>query len=586
MAKWSCQYVVVIAVVFIAMSDQSWAASLWTKTNPSLSTKPVSVEAMDDLTMLVKPVSNGHSEVFSHALELLSSMQSAPSCNRAATSNLLKDCKSIEGSSSSVQPALEDIRSTYAAQLAVCELRGSGSQIPPYCDISFASDASKSTHRLDRAGSAHLRHCLKSLESRPQWWTSYSNSRQNAVVLCQAARVEIEKDELVELYKSMAHTSSSIDEVLVETVNEAQRALVKQRNFAHAVENFQRQLIQDLKKSSSDAQSYFSRFTQNMERSIHSIFGRISTATRNVESEMAGFSQTLRQSNTDALDLNKNIAKVFQQVVQGSSELAASQTKQWDVSRELAVQVQTALQEMQGDQIATLIGAFGSIQNQLQTTNDLMSMMHSRQTALADQLTTLDQSFEKLETKAEAFQALQTRQSEMQVQLHDHMQKKMQMTSERLAAIDASASSISSNIRDLSSVLAQLSGLGGIIGAVVRWKWQVLTVLAIAWFSRRGAAYATAVMVSFHVVEVLWDLIPSEMILVHYASGYELSLATIIRLAGVLLSIPFIITLVRALQRQATSTKVQDWQTHPLTAVAKLQARFRQFDGLILHSEH
>jgi len=112
-------------------------------------------------------------------------------------------------------------------------------------------------------------------------------------------------------------------------------------------------------------------------------------------------------------------------------------------------------------------------------------------------LTTLDRSFEKLETKAEAFQALQTRQADIQIHLHDHMQKKMQVTSERLAAIDASASSISSNIRDLSSVLAQLSGLGGIIGAVVRGKWQVLGVLTIAWLSRRAAAYAAAVMGTF-----------------------------------------------------------------------------------------
>ena len=155
--------------------------------------KPASVEAADDLAALVTLASSGHSEVYSHALELLSSMQSAPSCNRVATSNLLKDCKSLEGPPSSTQTALDDIRSTYAAQLAVCELRGADSQLPPYCDINFASDAGKSAHGLDRPGTVQLRHCLKSLESRPQWWTSYSNSRQNAVVLCQAARVEIEK---------------------------------------------------------------------------------------------------------------------------------------------------------------------------------------------------------------------------------------------------------------------------------------------------------------------------------------------------------------------------------------------------------
>jgi hypothetical protein len=271
------------------------------------------VEAPDDLTTLVKTASNGHSEVFSHALELLSSMQSAPSCNRVATSNLLKECKSIQGPSSSVQPALEDIRSKYAAQLAVCELRGAGSQIPPYCEINPVSDASKPTRGLDRTGNAQLRQCLKSLESRPQWWTSYSNSRQNAVVLCQAARLEIEKgkhrplevgrnylcekiDELVELYKSMAHTSSNIDEALVETVNEVKQALIQQRDFANAVKLLQRQLLEDLERSSSEAQSYFSRFTHNFELTIQSIIGRISTATRNVESDIAGFSHVSARS--------------------------------------------------------------------------------------------------------------------------------------------------------------------------------------------------------------------------------------------------------------------------------------------------
>jgi len=202
-------------------------------------------------------------------------------------------------------------------------------------------------------------------------------------------------DELVELYKSMAHTSSNIDEVLVETVNEAQRALVQQRNFAHAVENFQRQLLQDLEKSSRDAQSYFGKLTRNLELSIQSMFGKISTATRNVESEIAGFSQvsggsyqpyielaksenqTLRKSSSEATDLNKNIAKVFQQIVQGGSELAASQTQQWGVSHELAVQLQTVLQSMQGDQMAALIGAFGSIQNQLVSCNKPSSGLHT-----------------------------------------------------------------------------------------------------------------------------------------------------------------------------------------------------------------
>ena len=88
----------------------------------------------------------------------------------------------------------------------------------------------------------------------------------------------------------MAHTSSSIDEALIVALNEAKRALMQQKDFAGAVDNFQRQLLQDLEKSRSEVQSYFSKVMHNLEVGMQSMFGKISTATRNVESDIAGIS--------------------------------------------------------------------------------------------------------------------------------------------------------------------------------------------------------------------------------------------------------------------------------------------------------
>lgn len=135
----------------------------------------------------------GHSEVYSQAVELLNSMHSAPSCNRMAVSNLLASCQSLEGHSAMVEPALDDIRSTYAASLAICEIEGAGSLVPPHCDIAELSNSDQVVRGYVRRSGGQLKQCLQSLESRPQWWTSYSNGKQNAVLLCQAARVEIEK---------------------------------------------------------------------------------------------------------------------------------------------------------------------------------------------------------------------------------------------------------------------------------------------------------------------------------------------------------------------------------------------------------
>ena len=88
---------------------------------------------------------------------------------------------------------MDDLKSVYATRLAICELRSAGAPIPPKCE-SFAPALNNDKGKAyDKGDNRDLSHCLKSLESRPQWWTSYSNNKQNAIVMCRAARVEIEK---------------------------------------------------------------------------------------------------------------------------------------------------------------------------------------------------------------------------------------------------------------------------------------------------------------------------------------------------------------------------------------------------------
>ena len=122
-------------------------------------------------------------------------MQGSPSCNRLATSTLLDSCQSIDGSNNNAGVSLEDVRSVYAAQLAMCEIVSAGSAVPQTCK-SLATSLGTDIHQISGFKSIRryqLGLCLQSLESKPQWWTSYSNSKQNAMVICQAARVDLEK---------------------------------------------------------------------------------------------------------------------------------------------------------------------------------------------------------------------------------------------------------------------------------------------------------------------------------------------------------------------------------------------------------
>lgn len=159
---------------------------------------------------LVRPPTIERSEIYTEALSLLTSMQAAPSCNRLAASALLAGCQAIDGSAANSESSIEQAKSIYAAQLALCELLSAGSAVPHQCKSleptkakardpgpsGFANAARRQTSsgQIDVTPS-QLSQCLQALESRPQWWTSYSNSRQNAVVMCKAAREDIAKGE-------------------------------------------------------------------------------------------------------------------------------------------------------------------------------------------------------------------------------------------------------------------------------------------------------------------------------------------------------------------------------------------------------
>ena len=160
-------------------------------------------ETQYDLTSLIQPLSIQHSDVYHNALSILDDIQASPSCHRLAASTLLNSCQSLDIPPNQAEESIEDIRSQYAAQLATCEITSAGSAVPHNCRSLVPSShtasgeaprtSGKATSKLGPQPKRQLGLCLKTLESRPQWWTSYSNNRQNAATMCQAARVNIEK---------------------------------------------------------------------------------------------------------------------------------------------------------------------------------------------------------------------------------------------------------------------------------------------------------------------------------------------------------------------------------------------------------
>lgn len=257
-----------------------------------------------DLVSFLNFKSNHHDSVFSEALRLLESMKSSPSCNRIAATRLVTSCQSIGGkaddSETDSHVALDHIKSLYAARLAICELNGAGAPVPSPCLpvtvspsqkkglFGFSTKSKSQANMADSISSELLEACLMSLESRPQWWTSYSNSRQNAVVICQASRIEIEKEELLELYRSTAGNTIKINRGLQEALRNAAAESSRHEAFLQTVNAMRVKINKEMDGTGSYIRHIAADLRHDIESAVESTLSSVTSALGRVRTESTG----------------------------------------------------------------------------------------------------------------------------------------------------------------------------------------------------------------------------------------------------------------------------------------------------------
>ena len=75
--------------------------------------------------------------------------------------------------------------------------------------------------------------------------------------------------------------------------------------------------------------------------------------------------KNVHKANSDSKDLRENVDKVFQQVAESGTELVATQTKQWDRSQEMAIQLHGSLRDIREGEVGALVNAIYGMRDQL-----------------------------------------------------------------------------------------------------------------------------------------------------------------------------------------------------------------------------
>lgn len=240
-----------------------------------------------DLPSLLRMPFRHSEEIYADAVQLLNSMKISPSCNRLAATNLILSCQSFgsseDGHNSEIARSLDNIKSLFAARLAICELLGAGAASPDQCSQIFPSRSTKQSHNFpgniqyqeeEGIRASYLEKCLKSLGSKPQWWTSYSNARQNAAVMCQAARIDIEREEQIRRYENLADIAFSLTNVLNRSLTGATSETSRNQLFLKSVDSIRHNLVRSLEETVSQSQDVFTKLFGHVE----SLRGFVATA--------------------------------------------------------------------------------------------------------------------------------------------------------------------------------------------------------------------------------------------------------------------------------------------------------------------
>ena len=233
------------------------------------------------------------SDNLKQALDIIGTTETLPSCGKIATSALLHSCSGLEGfinHNSDLPPGsdlmIEEESDIYAARLAVCELSGADFPVPTACRSFIPSAGGKKTQVLrgwlsskgptwpkiandyyDEVTEANLKQCRKALGSSGQAWTSYSNSRQNAVAMCHAMQSAVERDESRHIAQILANTAAATTESLQDAFEQVNVIKRQFHDLTTAMPKFQK----DLAAFDNDVQERVQRFWDQLETQVQSL---------------------------------------------------------------------------------------------------------------------------------------------------------------------------------------------------------------------------------------------------------------------------------------------------------------------------
>ncbi|CAE6996061.1 hypothetical protein CFE70_000230 [Pyrenophora teres f. teres 0-1] len=312
-----------------------------------------------------------------------------------AASHLMNECKLLEHApdfaKSRPEAYLDNVKTEYAAKLAVCEIlsaQPANPAPPPYCDILVPA----SKHCGKASGWWHARpevpndkqcypdfkdyqytQCLKSLQSTPQYWISFSNARQNVVVMCQASRDAIERENHLETFKNLTQVLGGVTSTMQKTTEEYESLIREQRQYSEEARDSHHRLQDDIQviqeKAVATVGALDTKFNTFMKSSISELITALADSQSN---EIDRIHESMQAFSQDLMSESSHLAKYF--------------TTQLEQYHEHALANLQTNHEAQVNSYTVLSSYMGAAQSTINKTNDVADHSLSKVNTIAQRL--------------------------------------------------------------------------------------------------------------------------------------------------------------------------------------------------------
>ncbi|EHY57793.1 uncharacterized protein HMPREF1120_05817 [Exophiala dermatitidis NIH/UT8656] len=327
--------------------------------------RPSHNELQPSLTDLLTYREPDQDAVLEKAMHVIETLATQSTCHQGAAAQLLITCNTVGKEEQGKHELLERAKSVYAVRVAVCETREGRAAVPTACKP-VLDMPERSGREIDVVNGKLLSSCLEALIGEHYYWTSYSNSRQDANTLCQARSLEATRLEALQSCQKLAELIPDFREALMSTQSRWRDFMKQQEENALKVNKLQQTNTAELKEFHKMELGALRRVMSVAKEGFEDISRGFQQSIVKTGSDVEETREALGHVMTDFMALRNLLADAIQATTKNNAEVAAAQASDLHTVHELALATTETLKELQANEAVQHVNAlFQSVTLQL-----------------------------------------------------------------------------------------------------------------------------------------------------------------------------------------------------------------------------